>query len=146
MDFAIKIRAAATDDFESLSGLAFQLGYPCEAEAVRKRVESILKKTDETILVAERQGKVVGWISLQVVERFYLDPFVDISGFVVDKDHRNQGIGKELIRAAEDWVKGKGYKLLRLKTNVTRKDAHRFYENNGFRKTKEQFTYTKMFD
>jgi len=30
-----------------------------------------------------------------------------------------------------------------LKTNVKRKEAHRFYENNGFKKVKEQYVYVK---
>ncbi|SLM18483.1 Acetyltransferase family protein (fragment) [uncultured spirochete] len=32
---------------------------------------------------------------------------------------------------------------MRLKTNIVRVEAHRFYENMGFERTKTQYTYVK---
>jgi GNAT superfamily N-acetyltransferase len=48
-----------------------------------------------------------------------------------------------LLSAAELWAEDIGFDSIRLRTNTLRLDAHRFYENAGFKKVKEQFTYVK---
>jgi GNAT superfamily N-acetyltransferase len=143
MEATAIIRKCRAEDYADLSDLASQLGYPCEAEEVKKRIERYLCGEDRAIIVAEIEGNVVGWASLDVVDHFYLEPFVEISGFIVDRDHRSLGIGKRIMDEIEAWTKERGYALLRLKTNIKRKDSHRFYERLGFERTKEQFVYAK---
>jgi GNAT superfamily N-acetyltransferase len=48
-----------------------------------------------------------------------------------------------ILSEAEKWAEQKGATILRLNANAIRKDAHRFYENNGFVKLKEQIVYIK---
>ena len=93
--------------------------------------------------MAVLDGTVFGWISLNIVRYFYVQPFIEVSGFVVEKKNRNQGIGKKLLIEAESWVKEEGYKIIRIRTNVLRIEAHRFYESNGYKKVKEQKVYLK---
>lgn len=143
MEYAVNVRNARVEDYPYLAELATQLGYPCKAEEVKARIESYIGKADKAIIVAETDGKVVGWASVEVVDHFYLAPFVEISGFVVDEAYRSTGIGAKIMGAAERWVGERGLAVLRLKTNVLRKDAHRFYEKLGFEKTKEQYVYVK---
>jgi len=123
--------------------LAEQLGYPCLENVVKERIKSYINNNKCRILVAEIEGKVVGWASLDLIQHFYIDPFVEISGFVVDENYRNRGIGREIIKEIEVWTKIKKCKIVRLKTNTKRIDAHRFYENNGFKNLKEQIVYVK---
>jgi len=142
----ITIRTARAEDAPILSKLAAQLSYPCNEGDVRSRIQQSAGLEDEDVLVAEKEGMVVAWTSVKVVRHFYLDPFVEISGFVVDETCRSQGVGGKLMEAAALWVKNKGYHTLRLKANVTRKDAHRFYENNGFKRTKEQYVFVRAIE
>ena len=93
--------------------------------------------------MAVLDGTVVGWISLNVVRYFYVKPFIEVSGFVVEEKERNKGIGKRLLEVAEAWTKEQGYRLIRIRTNVIRERAHKFYENNGYKKVKEQKVYMK---
>lgn len=139
----LRIRDALPEDCGRLAALAGQLGYPCDARQVRERISPYLGGERCRIIVAEAGGVVVGWTSLDLVEHFYLDPFVEISGFVVDEGCRGRGIGKAIMDEAVEWARGKGCSLLRLKANALRKDAHRFYENYGFRKVKEQYVFVK---
>ena len=44
------------------------------------------------------------------------------------------------------WAEAKGVGLIRLRSNVVRTDAHRFYERQGFTKTKEQFVFEMKID
>lgn len=143
MENAVLIRPVQEADSSRLAELAEQLGYPCKVESVGMRISQYIDSDARTILVAESGGEVVAWTSMDVIDHFYLEPFVEISGFVVDKKCRSMGIGGKLMAEAEKWTMGKGFDTVRLKTNAIRKDAHRFYEGLGFEKTKEQYVYIK---
>lgn len=139
----VTVRPARAADCEQLALLAGQLGYPNKAEDVKKRMERYLDSTERIILVAETSGRLVGWMSMDVVRLFYHEPYVEISGFVVDETFRSRGIGGSLIAEAEAWAENTGCDVLLLRTNVVRKDAHRFYERYGFHLKKQQRVYVK---
>jgi uncharacterized protein YbbK (DUF523 family)/ribosomal protein S18 acetylase RimI-like enzyme len=140
------IRMARIEDCAELARLAGELGYPCDEGAVRLRIGSYLEGGGKTVIVAESGGGLVGWTSVEVVEHFYLERFAEISGFVVDARMRGRGIGASIMAEAEAWTIARGVELLRLKTNVTREGAHRFYEALGFERVKEQYTYAKRLE
>ena len=142
----LTIRQATGADAKRLCELASQLGYLCHPSEVVGRIERVAGSDKEVILVAQSEDEVIGWTSLAIVEHFYLEPFVEVSGFVVDERFRSHGIGKQLMAAAEQWVRDKNLNLIRLKTNAIRKGAHRFYERHGFEKTKEQYVYMKIIE
>jgi len=139
----VVVRACRGADCQSLASLATQLGYPCTEDEVRQRLPRHQGREACVILVAELGGRVVAWESLEVVDRFYLDRYAEVTGLVVDEAWRGRGIGGKLVSAAESWARSVGLELLRLKTNSQRRDAHRFYQGLGFEKTKEQFVYVK---
>lgn len=139
----VRIREAVLGDCAELARLAGELGYPCDEGAVRLRIGSYLEGGGKAVIVAESGGGLAGWTSVEVVEHFYLDRFAEISGFVVDERMRGRGVGAALMAEVEAWARARGVELLRLKTNVTREGAHRFYEALGFDRVKEQYTYAK---
>ena len=53
----------------------------------------------------------------------------------VDEKYRGCGIGKDLMQWAIERARREGCHILQLTTNSDRKDAHRFYENLGFKGT-----------
>jgi GNAT superfamily N-acetyltransferase len=62
---------------------------------------------------------------------------------VVDEKKRRSGVGRALMAAAERWAKSRGVKLLRLRTEISRADAHAFYESLGYARLKTQHVYRK---
>ena len=55
-----------------------------------------------------------------------------IENVVTDKDYRNRGLASSVIDMAISYAKEKNcYKVI-LQSGITRVDAHRFYESNGF--------------
>jgi GNAT superfamily N-acetyltransferase len=140
---AIHIRDAKTEDALRLAELAAQLGYPTTAQEVGARLAKYASSTDERVIVAVDGKTVVGWTSVAVVDHFYIPRYAEISGLVVDADSRGRGVGALLIAEAERWAADKKLDLVRLRTNVVRVDAHRFYERQGFIKTKTQYSYEK---
>ena len=141
MTEAILIRDAVEGDAGSLAALATQLGYPSSGPEVGRRMIRYAGNPGERIIVAELRGRVVGWTSVAVVDHFYTAPCVEISGLVVDADHRNRGVGSLLLDEVKRWAKEKAVPLIRLRANVLRKEAHRFYEREGFSRIKEQIVF-----
>lgn len=129
-----------------MAALAEQLGYPCTESEVRKRLNEMKDPAQYGAFVAERpQGEIVGWIGVYVSRAVELAPFAEISGLVVEKTLRSQGIGKALLHAAEDWAKKVGLAVILVNSNVTRARAHQFYVNNGYELVKTQRIFRKSF-
>lgn len=94
--------------------------------------------THEMIYVAEEGNEITGWIQVSFFTRLESGSFFEIVGLVVDERYRSRGIGKQLITQAKVWCREKGNYRLRVRCNIKRADAHRFYINAGFREVKEQ--------
>ena len=138
------IRPANASDSKELAELATQLGYPCSDAVVFERLRAFPGNKEQALLVAAVNQKAVAWIYLEVIDRFYIDQYVEITGFVVHEKYRNMGCGKLLISYAEKWAIEKGIKTIRLKSNVIRKEAHDFYIRNGYIKNKDQYAFMKQ--
>ncbi len=130
---ACVVRAAQTQDCNSMADLAVQLGYECTGQVVQRRLREMQDSRQYAVYVAELSGcKVVGWIAAYVFRAVELDAFAEISGLIVDETLRSTGIGKILLDATEKWARHVGCTAISVHSNVTRDRAHRFYENNGF--------------
>lgn len=91
--------------------------------------------------MAEAAGEVAGWLHATTSFRLESPPYAEIGGLVVDEHRRGQGIGERLVRAAVDWAGGRGFAELRVRSNVVREDAHRFYRRLGFASVKTQAVF-----
>jgi len=140
------IRDAIDADAAALADLAAQLGYPASIDSVQAGLRRYAGNPEERVIVAELSGQVVGWTSVGVIDHFYTPVYVEISGFVVDTKHRSAGIGAALMGEVKKWTKAKQLGIVRLRANVIREDAHRFYGREGFLKVKEQFVFEARLD
>jgi len=136
------IRSARAEDAEALARLAGELGYPSTADEILARLAA-LPDGDE-VLVAENDGTLDAWVHLCIVVSLESAAFAQIRGLVVTEAKRSTGIGAQLIRAAEEWARTRGVARLRVRTNMTRKRTHVFYERCGFGLKKEQRVYEKQ--
>ena len=53
--------------------------------------------------------------------------------FVVDKEHRNMGVGTKMLSTFVDRCRAKGTKRIRLEVKTTNEDAIRLYKKFGFK-------------
>ena len=145
MTFALKItiRSAQKKDSSVIAKLSSQLGYPSVATQIQKRLRKIFSHPDTIVLVAHADQKIVGWIHLFINLRIESDTFAEIGGLVVDEKYRSHGIGKLLTQEAEKRAKERGLKKLRVRSNVIREYAHRFYLNLGYKEEKIQKVFWK---
>ncbi len=135
----IHSRPATIFDAIAIAELACQLGYPTTISKAATRLAHLLNKSDNTVLVAvTKLNVVIGWIHVFGAYRIESDPFAEIGGLVVDQSHRNHGVGKDLVEAAIEWARNRGYHSLKVRSNVIRAGAHKFYAREGFSLVKNQ--------
>ena len=134
----IQVRKAAPTDIQSITRLSFQLGYSQTEEATATNLEWVDKSENDDAYVADLNGQVIGWMQVTYVVRLESKPFCELVGLVVDEKARGGGVGKLLIEKAIEWAKSRSTETLRLRTNVIRTEAHKFYQKVGFTLIKEQ--------
>ncbi len=141
---SVVIRRARLDDASALADLCTQLGYPTGTDEVAKRLSVLERRDDTVIYVAETaDGQVIGWVQACLTHLLIVPRHAEIGGLVVDEGWRGRGVGRQLMAAAEQWARQQGCAELRLRSNITRAEAHRFYEALGYRRIKTSLTFQK---
>lgn len=140
------LRRAEVHDAAAVAELAGQLGYPSDEAAMQVRIEAAQSCGTRDVIVAERDGRVRGWIEVVIVESLANDPFAEIHGLIVHEEERGGGLGARLVAAAEAWAMERGLIRIRVKSNVARERTRKFYEKCGYTVTKTQSVFDKMLE
>ncbi|HEX8289366.1 MAG TPA: GNAT family N-acetyltransferase [Pyrinomonadaceae bacterium] len=104
-------------------------------ESYTKAFEEIQNDENNELIVAEKDGEIVGTLQITFTPSisFQGGKRATVESVRVDAKHRGRGIGKELMKWAIERAKSENCVSVQLTTNAGRKDAHRFYENLGFK-------------
>jgi len=140
---ALSIRRLTVDDAEAVAELSGELGYPCSAEELRERIEELSRTADRVAFAAVVDGQIVGWIDAAMERHLQYAASAVIGGLVVREDMRGLGVGTRLCLEVEEWARGKSVPLVRVRSQIKREDAHRFYLRDGYRKVKTSFVFEK---
>lgn len=137
---AMVVRDATMADAPALAPLLGELGYPATADALASRMRRMLGRDDQKVLMAEREGAVLGLLALHVFPVLAYDrDLAMIMALVVTERARGLGVGRALIERAEAVGKSLGASRLMVTTHVRRADAHAFYERLGFEFTGRRY-------
>ena len=143
----ITIKEASKKDIPIILGLLYELGRPkprkdSEVDLFRKLTKKYITDLDKKILVAILDDtKIVGMVSMIFLSRLNRDSFeMYIPELVVIKEHRNQGIGRQLINSCIALAKEKNCHRIRLESGNKRKESHNFYKHLGFEQYAQSFT------
>ncbi len=135
----VRVRSAAEPDALRLAELLTQLGYPVAADEVRERLGYWLPDAMSRVLVAERDGVVVGCASVHANPYFErTGRWLRIDSLVVDAAERGTGIGRALLAAADRMAGDWGCIAVEVTSSRARPGAHAFYARMGFRDVCEQ--------
>jgi GNAT superfamily N-acetyltransferase len=87
------------------------------------------------LIVAELDGEVIGTLQLTYTPSlsFQGSKRSTVESVRVDARYRGKGIGREMMVWAMERAREKGCVSMQLTSHADRKDAHRFYENLGFK-------------
>lgn len=104
-------------------------------EAYFTAFAAIEKDPNNTVVVAERDGEVIGTLQLTYIPGLTYGggERAQIEGVRVASDQRGHGVGQALIGWAVDRARARGCRLVQLTTDRQRPDAIRFYQKMGFR-------------
>ena len=145
-DPAVVVRQAVAGDVPrlvSLIGLGalVPVDDPTDLAPYRAALDEISGTPGCAVLVAERDGEVVGMCQLIVFRHFQQSGgrCAEVESVHVHPDHRAQGIGGVLLEAAVDQAAAAGCYRVQLTSNKARTDAHRFYERHRFVPTHEGY-------
>ena len=104
---------------------------------------SQLADPDYVVLVAERSQEVVGYVFAGIESTSWRDlrgPCGFIHDVYVHQDVRRQGTGRELVRAAIDWIQSKGMSQVVLWSKSGNDAAQHLFADLGFRSTMIEMT------
>ena len=132
----VTIRAVRAEDAETIALLSASLGYFASEDEIRSRIEQLAKDNERTALAAVLQGEVVGWVEAGVERHLQSASVVVIGGLVVRNDMRGRRIGQQLCRTVEEWAVQIGIATVRVRSQLKRVDAHRFYLRDGYTQVK----------
>ena len=138
----VRVRPPLPADAPALAGLASELGYPTDPEAILGRLAA-LNPTDAAVMVAtDASDAPIGWCHVEL-RRTLVEP---LSALVVGEGHRSAGVGATLLEGAERWARARGCRRLMVATRITRERAHRFYAREGYVVGKTSYFLVKPLD
>jgi len=136
----VVLREATVADAPVLALLLGELGYPVDDEALGPRMERMLTRDDQKVLIAENTSGALGLLALHVFPVLAYDrDLALIMALVVTERARGLGVGRKLIDRAEAIARSLGASRLMVTTHVRRADAHAFYERLGFEFTGRRY-------
>lgn len=139
------LRNAMVSDARALAKLnREEMGYDFPVEETGKKLQASLENPEKKILVAEIQGRVVGYVHLESYDVLYAPHMKNVMGIAVAREFRRQGVGKALLTAGETWARETGAVAVRLVSGDARKGAHAFYQSLGYTGNKLQRNFKKM--
>jgi (aminoalkyl)phosphonate N-acetyltransferase len=140
---AVSIRRLTVDDAEAAAELSSQLGYPSSPGDLRKRIEELSHTTDRVAFAAVVDGQMVGWIDAAMERHLQYAASAVIGGLVVREEMRGHGVGRRLCIEVEEWARSQSVPLVRVRSQIKREDAHRFYLRDGYRQVKTSLVFEK---
>src|SRR5689334_19339928 len=139
----VTVRSMTARDLAQVAELSEQLGYPVTLEDLERRFSTIAKEKTQALFVAESEGRVVGWTHVYATHLLESPSFAEIGGLVVRAGSRRIGAGRALVEAAERFARKQRLDRVRVRSNVLRTEAHRFYPACGFKLIKTQHNYER---
>jgi ribosomal protein S18 acetylase RimI-like enzyme len=157
MPASVVIRAAAAPDLPALGRLGallvrmhhdfdperFIAAMPQMEQGYASFLGSQLGRKDILVLVAEREGAVLGYTYAGVEGPDYMalrGPAGVLYDIVVDPAERGQGVGRLLLEATVAELAARGAPRVVLSTAVRNEVAQRLFERAGFRRTMIEMT------
>lgn len=143
----IVFRAARGDDLPELHRLYSSLQSPagfCSLEELGQAYARASAQSGFTLWIAEESGAKVGSYILVLFEALgaRCRPVAVMEDVVVAPQGRRQGVGRRMVEHAIEQARAAGAYKLMLSSNLSRPEAHAFYESLGFERHGYSFVAT----
>ncbi|MFG1625514.1 GNAT family N-acetyltransferase [Kribbella sp. NPDC049227] len=130
----MQIRPAHTTDAAAVNELLEQLGYAQDGTATTgTRIKTWGDDPSSAAYVADADGNLLGLVAVHICPFFQLTGSSGrIMALVVSTHARGQGIGGQLVAAAESFAASHGCIRMEVTSADHRQDAHTFYRRRGY--------------
>jgi ribosomal protein S18 acetylase RimI-like enzyme len=138
MGVGYEVREATAEDGAGIHALARELAgavgdTPPDEEAVRTRLEELLRENGARVFVAEVGGEVTGVVSVWIKpDLAHGDVVVEVPMLAVSEDHRRDGVGKLLMSRVREVAAEHDASLVELVATWANVAARDFYKSLGF--------------
>ncbi len=109
---------------------------PLPLASQTKHLKSLIQSGEATILKAELEGQIVGYVTLCIHELpkalFVHAKKGSIASIGVDSDCRGHGVGSFLLQAAEEYFKERGVKVVELDVYPFNLCTTQLYDKFGY--------------
>lgn len=136
------IRPASNEDITAICSLMFQLtGHEVSYQEMTNRLHFINQSPFDFMYVYEENNSVLGILGFRIRENIEeVSRFGEVSVIVVNTETRGQGIGRSLMKYAEELSKKHECLGTWLVSGFGReKEAHKFYQQLGYEVTGYRF-------
>lgn len=123
-------------DAKTIQDLLRQLDYPTTDRFIEEKLPLLLNHPDHSLIVYEKQGRVVGMISIHFIPQIALaGDFANICYFAVDENVRSEGVGAKLEAYCTQLAKERKCDRIFVHCHIRREDAHRFYNRQDYQES-----------
>jgi ribosomal protein S18 acetylase RimI-like enzyme len=142
----MEIRPATPSDRPSIRDVArrsMQTSYSLDPKTIvgaveewydENRLKDMLDDDDKLLLVAEREGQVVGFTDSVVTG----EGTAELLWLHVDPDYRSEDVGRQLFEATRERLESKGAASVHGRVLADNAGGNAFYERQGFAKVGEE--------
>lgn len=148
----IDVRVAQSEeDINAVAPLfdAYRVFYkaPSDAEGALAFLLSRWRARESVIFVAFDAGRPVGFVQLYpIFSSVSMTPLWLLNDLYVHPGTRRSGVGRALMRRAEEHAQATGASGLTLSTGTDNKTAQSLYESEGYERDRDFYVYNKTFD
>lgn len=127
------MRNALPGDAGAVAGLLDALGYPCTRDEAAERIAIVARDPRQILLLAELDGAACGLLALHwIYSVAHGADIARITALIVAPACHRQGIGRRLLREAEQLARRARMARIEVTSAAQRNDAHVFYRDCGY--------------
>lgn len=143
----MQIRLATPGDVDAWSAQRAQL-WPTQsaAEHAVEAVQWMMDSSTDALVAVTPNGSVVGFVEVGLrnyAEGCESSPVGYVEGWYVDESVRRRGVGRALIRAAEDWARSRGCTEMASDTEVENAGSQEAHERLGYERVETIVVYRR---
>ena len=141
------IRIATTDaELDALADVLLELRPQYNRESLVSRIKVQQQVAGFNVAYGVLDGKVACVAGFVINEKLAWDRHLYVDDLVTAASMRSRGAGKAMIAWLKAYATEQGCQQLHLDSGMQRKDAHRFYDREGFDRAGYHFSITRLDD
>jgi N-acetylglutamate synthase-like GNAT family acetyltransferase len=134
------IREAVVTDAYLITDLLKELGYSNSVEFVLSEITELAGSNKDFVLVAEADGKVIGFAYMHIMELFFKPGSRGrVMAIAVSNESKRFGVGRKLMMSLEAIARDAACVDIEIASAIYRKDAHAFFKSLGYAEEAKRF-------